>query len=163
MKKKALKSNAERKAWVGVASPDRQRYGTFSHPGFLSESWHDTKDSFMTKTKTFERTGRFRQRKASVIGLDSGTPQLSSASPFHLVKAKQSPHAHGENFTEAMDNGDRIMLAGLPNILYELQDNTDTPGFHTSIEKKPAFISAKERIKAAIDRLKNEQGGAYKR
>lgn len=165
MKRKDLKSKPEKKAWVGVASPARERFETFSHPGFLSESWHETKDTFMEKTKTYERTGRFRQKKAAVIGLDLGTSKLSSNLSFHLGNTKQPIYVNDVNYaTEELDKTDSYMLAGLPNVLSGLQDDAgEQPGFRTSIEKKPAFISAKERIKAAIDRLKHEPGAARMR
>jgi hypothetical protein len=48
------------------------------------------------------------------------------------------------------------MLAGLPDMWYD-ENLVGMPDIDRSLEMKPAFVSAKNRIKATIDRLNKEK------
>jgi hypothetical protein len=190
MKRRAVNKKPAKMAWRAAISPAKSPARNFSHPGYLTESFTETKDYFLAKQEVHDRTGRFRTGKAASLGLDVHG-QLRDRETGHLVVGGGGRRTHspsgrrssigqfsvresqfrtptsqggtGAPIYVASANTDRYMLAGLPDTWYD-ENLSGLPDIDRSLELTPAFVSAKNRIKATIDRLnaQKRQGMAGK-
>ena len=167
MKRREVMLEGDKPAWKAAISPRAGARKYFSRPGYLNESWSHTEEWKNEREDTHHRTGRYKTSKAHNLGLDVLAHQTDlarqareaangDASPTNLNLTTPRRQAQDQYYLDGLVSR-RGTVGGAQYAGTLGHQASGIPDLDNSVAEKPAFLSARDRVRVAIDRFQKAE------